>query len=378
MNPIDGTWKQSYRRDVATSLERPAAYPTVNELDAAGEERLYRAMAHFWHPVAYASEVTDGPVAATLLDERLVLVRLGGEVRCFRDLCVHRGTALSLGAVERDELRCAYHGWTYGPDGVCTKIPARFGSNIPSRAKLTRYACQERHGLVWVCLADEARFPIPEFPQYDDPPYRSVEVEMYDWRCSAHRRIENYVDFSHFAWVHDGILGDRNHPEVPDHDVWREDREIRFGEGFFHEPHRDPEADVVTRSRDREGLPDRTGTILADKSYRLSMPLTVLLDQRLPGDKHYILFFTASPTARQATRSFTLMSRNYEIEPSADGKFLSFNDLVVGQDRPIVESQRPEQLPFDLSAELHIRGVDKVSIEYRKWLVELTNELEPV
>jgi len=42
-----------------------------------------------------------------------------------------------------------------------------------------------------------------------------------------------------------------------------------------------------------------------------------------------------------------------------------------------VESQRPEQLPFDLSAELHIRGVDKVSIEYRRWLVELTNELEP-
>jgi hypothetical protein len=35
-------------------------------------------------------------------------------------------------------------------------------------------------------------------------------------------------------------------------------------------------------------------------------------------------------------------------------------------------------LPFDLSAELHIRGVDKVSIEYRRWLVELARQLEPV
>jgi hypothetical protein len=34
-------------------------------------------------------------------------------------------------------------------------------------------------------------------------------------------------------------------------------------------------------------------------------------------------------------------------------------------------------LPFDLSAELHIRGVDKVSVEYRRWLIELAKQLEP-
>ena len=44
--------------------------------------------------------------------------------------------------------------------------------------------------------------------------------------------------------------------------------------------------------------------------------------------------------------SFTIMSRNYETDPEADRKFLSFNDLVVGQDKPVVESQRPEELPF--------------------------------
>ena len=351
--------------------------PTLNTLDAAGEERLYNAMSHFWQPVAYASQVEDRPVRATLLDEHLVLVRLGGVVRCFRDLCVHRGTALSLGWIENDELRCAYHGWTYGADGVCTRIPARFGSNIPNRARLTTYLCEERDGLIWVCLSGEPRFRIPEFPQHEDLSYRSIEVEPYDWHCGAHRRVENYVDFSHFAWVHDGILGDRKQPEVPDHDVWREGRESRLGEGFFHEPHTDPETDEVPRSRDREGLPDRTGTVLADKSYRLFMPLTVLLDQRLPGDKHYLLFFNASPVGRKTTRSFTLMTRNYETETEANEKFLSFNELVVGQDKPVVESQRPEELPFDLSAELHIRGVDKVSIEYRKWLIELTNELVP-
>ncbi len=342
----------------------------ANELDVAGEARLYRAMRRFWHPVMYASELTDGPRRAVLLEEPVVLVRLGGAVRCFADLCVHRGTALSLGWIEGDELRCAYHGWTYGSDGVCTRIPSRFGDNIPRRARLRPYRVAEANGLIYVCL-EEPFFPLPEFPQYADVGFRVIQVPSYDWDTSAARRIENYVDFAHFAWVHDGILGDRNHPEVPDHDVWRDGHGLRFGEAFFHEPHAEPEYGEVARSRDRGGLPDQTGTILADKSYDLFIPYTVLLDQRLPGDRHYLLFFSCSPVGPKTTRCFTRIGRNYELDEASDAKFVEFNELIVGQDRAVVESQRPEELPVDLSDELHIRGVDRVSLEYRKWLIEL-------
>jgi vanillate O-demethylase monooxygenase subunit len=81
----------------------------------------------------------------------------------------------------------------------------------------------------------------------------------------------------------------------------------------------------------------------------------------------------------RTVRNFTLMCRNYQLDDVEDGdrKMVEFNSLVIGQDLPIVESQRPEELPFDLSAELHVRGVDKVSLEYRKWLVELTAALVP-
>ncbi len=83
----------------------------ANEMDVAGEQALYRAMRNFWHPVMYASELgEDRPAKAVLLDQDLVLVRLGGEVRCFRDLCLHRGTALSLGWVEGDRLRSSSPG----------------------------------------------------------------------------------------------------------------------------------------------------------------------------------------------------------------------------------------------------------------------------
>jgi phenylpropionate dioxygenase-like ring-hydroxylating dioxygenase large terminal subunit len=46
---------------------------------------------------------------------------------------------------------------------------------------------------------------------------------------------------------------------------------------------------------------------------------------------------------------------------------LRFQDHVSEQDRVIVESQRPELLPLDLQAELHLRS-DRMAIAYRKWL----------
>src|SRR5262249_19094309 len=150
---------------------------------------------------------------------------------------------------------------------------------IPRRARLRRYQAEEANGLIYVCLSDEEPvFPLPAFPQGSDSEYRIVDMPAYEWDTSAARRIENYVDFAHFAWVHDGILGSREHPEVPDHEVWRDGHRLRFGEAFFHEAHAEPEHGEVARSRDRGGLPDQTGTILADKAYDLFMPYTVLLD----------------------------------------------------------------------------------------------------
>jgi phenylpropionate dioxygenase-like ring-hydroxylating dioxygenase large terminal subunit len=43
---------------------------------------------------------------------------------------------------------------------------------------------------------------------------------------------------------------------------------------------------------------------------------------------------------------------------------------ILDEDRAIVESQRPELLPLDLQAELHLRS-DRVAIAYRTWLRQL-------
>ena len=82
----------------------------------------------------YAHELKDKPVQTILLDEQLVVARLGTEVCAFADICAHRGTPLSLGTIENCELRCAYHGWQYNNEG---NAPS-FLRNLNSPAGLTR------------------------------------------------------------------------------------------------------------------------------------------------------------------------------------------------------------------------------------------------
>ena len=53
-----------------------------------------------------------------------------------------------------------------------------------------------------------------------------------------------------------------------------------------------------------------------------------------------------------------------------DEQVRQFQDVIIKQDIPIVESQRPELLPLDLQAELHLRS-DRTAIAYRRWLREL-------
>ena len=61
------------------------------------------ALCHYWHPVARITEVADKPFKAKLLDQPLVLWRSNGRVAAFYDLCIHRGTPLSLGRVDGGE-----------------------------------------------------------------------------------------------------------------------------------------------------------------------------------------------------------------------------------------------------------------------------------
>ena len=101
------------------------------------------ALRECWHPVAFSHELADRPVHADLLGEPLVLWRgPDGRPRANADLCVHRGTALSLGWIAGDELVCPYHGWRYRADGRCVAIPQlEDPSRVPAKARISAFGC---------------------------------------------------------------------------------------------------------------------------------------------------------------------------------------------------------------------------------------------
>src|SRR6478736_8807720 len=151
-----------------------------------------QALRACWHPVAFADAVTDAPYGTMLLDEPLALWRgTEGRLHAVSDICIHRGTALSLGWTQGDQIVCPYHGWRYRADGRCAAIPQlEDPTRVPAKARIGAFACQERYGLVWVALA-EPRWPLPEVPELEDGRGAAVTAGQYAWDGDAVGPVEN-------------------------------------------------------------------------------------------------------------------------------------------------------------------------------------------
>ncbi len=332
---------------------------------------LYLTMHRFWHPVVYSSDVSPQPTQVTLLDQRIVLARVEGRVVALADRCAHRGAALSVGMVIDGQFECPYHGWRYDTAGFCTRIPARNEMVAMMKPRIPAFHACESAGIVWVCLDPEPRFPAPDFPEFDDPAFRLQQGPAYDWDTSAPRRLENFVDFSHFAFVHDGSIGSRSRPEVDTVEPWREGHVLRFERPPIKEP-------SVGQKRKMLGI-EGDGWIAVANSYRVSMPHTVHLRRRFENGKHYVLMMAASPVSAVKTRSFWWIARDFATEPEHDDFLLDFERVVLDQDKPVIESQQPKLAPMvgeEVRLELPVGGADAVTLAYRRWYMELIKETQ--
>ena len=324
-------------------------------------EALEHLLPLFWHPVATLSELDDassGVLPVRLLGRDLAVADLGltadgdRRVSAHVDRCPHRSTRLSVGFVENGQLRCAYHGWAYNDEGTCVEIPSLGpDSPIPSAASVASFRAEVRSGLVWVLLDDRLDPPIPATPGFDDPELRTLVPAPYTWPTSAPRRVENFVDLAHFAWVHDGSLGTRSEPIPPLPDLHRDDGELRF----VYEP---PDIDADAAA------------MFGWSGYRMPMPLTVCIEFAMSGGVRRELWMTASPVDLVSVRSFWMMSRSDDLDPDHDAAHLAFQQLVLDEDEPVVCNQHPALIDLSPGGEVSVR-TDRVSIEYRRWLTEL-------
>ncbi len=82
------------------------------------------------------------------------------------------------------------------------------------------------------------------------------------------------------------------------------------------------------------------------------------------GEKGMVYFYVGQPIADKQCRGYCIIGRNYDLE-QPDTVLQDFEDIIFSQDQRIVESQRPEQVPFDLADELHLK-FDAVAVNYRR------------
>ena len=306
-----------------------------------------------WHPVTSLKELAAKNILGTrLLGEDIVVWRVEGQIMAWQDLCVHRGVRLSLGqVVEGDKLECPYHGWTYDTSGKCIRIPAHPEQLPPKKAVVKTYQARERYGLVWVSLGQPAH-DVPPFPEWADPTFRKILCGPYQIKAGGPRIIENFLDVGHFPFVHENILGVRERPEI-------EEYEADIGPGG-----------VIARGV-RVYQPDPYGTGRGDTvsyTYRAFRPLTAYF-MKESAEAGFSIFLMVTPHETLESSAWMWMAMNYGHE-TPEQELIDYQDEIFSQDRPIVQSQRPELLPLDLQAELHLRS-DRTAIAYRKWLNEL-------
>ena len=305
-----------------------------------------------WHVLGPSSAFPEASVSkARLLGEDLVVWRLGGAPRVWQDLCAHRGTRLSLGTVRDGRLNCGYHGWSYDESGQCVKFPSHPEQVPPHTASVRTYRTMEEYGYVWASLGNPPSV-VPEFNEWEDPSYRKIHCGPYRYRASATRAVENFLDVGHFPFVHGGLLGDEAHPEIRDYEVESDPSGIEA-------------RNVVVWQPD----PDGTGNgKTVSYTYRVVRPFTAYLVKHMD-DGDFAIQLNVTPVDESNCMGWMCLAINYSPE-TPESELRAYQDKITGQDVPVVESQRPEKLPLDLQAELHLRS-DRIAVAYRRWLKQL-------
>lgn len=317
------------------------------------------ALLGHWYAVAQCGDLAKGPLAKTLLGRHLVLWRgPDGQVVAAPDRCPHREAPLSLGVVDDGVLACAYHGWEFGDAGRCLRVPsAAEGVPVPPAAHLSTVHAVERYGLVWVCLGEPAD-GIPEISQEADPTYRRINNPVEMWRVSSTRLGDNFLDMTHFPFVHVGTFGRAQDTRVP-----RVELETLDGGwfGFRYEV----EVNNPAFSTSTTGL---TAKVLhREMTTGFILPFNVRSTIHYETGLEHILLLLSTPID-DVTSYFTFVVwRNDDFSVSAE-EVIGFDRAIGAEDKAMLE-RVGGVLPLTQTGVVSVQA-DKASVEWRRQLAE--------
>ena len=213
---------------------------------------------------------------------------------------------------------------------------------------------REHCGYLWVLCRGPARKPLFALPEYAEPGRRRVDCGGIGVATSGLRVIENFLDMGHFPYVHTGTLGKVPHTEVLPYKVKVDAAldEILATDCQFYQPR--------TSATAQQG-------VQAQYRYRVMQPFCAALyksSPALPGGQDVIVLMV-QPLDDERVIAHCLLI--YHDDGMADTGMIAFQQMIFGEDKPLLESQRPRRLPLEGPLEAHMR-CDLTSTTYRRWL----------
>jgi len=297
--------------------------------ETKGHVSVARLTRH-WYVACQSSELTDEPLARNVVGVPLVLFRgKEGKASALLDRCPHRNVPLSLGrVVAGGRLECAYHGWQFEGDGLCSHVPGLLAATGERRERRAPAAAvREQDGFVWVypeldSEPDSAPFSLPATGSEYARVVREVQTE-----ATLHATIENALDVPHTAFLHRGLFRGGKQNEI---------------------------SATVRRSADRvevqyDGEPRPTGVAgrvlspgggTVEHWDRFILPSIAQVEYRLGSDVHFLVTSLCTPESDFRTRMWAVVEFRTRFPARAVARLLEpFALRIFGQDARILRAQ---------------------------------------
>jgi phenylpropionate dioxygenase-like ring-hydroxylating dioxygenase large terminal subunit len=316
-----------------------------------------------WYVAADHREIGRTLMARTLLGETVVLYRKeSGSPVALENRCSHRRAPLHKGKLVGDMLQCGYHGFKFDCSGACVEVPGQ--SRVPPDAGVRSYPVEERYKWVWVWMGDPDRADpalIPDFHWRDDPDWAATASYMLI-SCNHQLIIDNLLDLSHVAFVHEGTIGTDD-----------SDAKLTFerGEDFMRITRR--AADIppppIYVKQGFEGVMDQTKTIDFAPPGFVWIDIGSVetnADGRNAKSAHLNILNAITPESEATSHYFWASARDFEISnETVNGFMFKETEKAFLQDKDILEAQQ-ECIETDPSAPIIDVTADAGALHARK------------
>jgi phenylpropionate dioxygenase-like ring-hydroxylating dioxygenase large terminal subunit len=303
-------------------------------------DREFEDFRGVWTPIAMARELHRGrPLAVRVAGTPLVVWRgVDGTPAALIDRCPHRGVALSLGRVVDAGIQCPFHGWCFDAAGRAVSVP--WNPDAKRQALVARTVpVREAASLVWIYTEPGAE-PTdgPEVGELDDPQLHLSSCAI-EWRVHWTRAMENMLDWPHLPFVHRATIG---RELVPLHERRMDIAVVEQSWGF--------RSTIAVDGATRPGALD------------FRWPNRMLLHIPVPRRK-LVLSVACVPIDARRTRLLLTTARGFLRHSWLDPLFNRMNRRIASEDRAIVESSDPIEVP-DARAEKSVR-TDAPTLRFR-------------